>query len=62
VLVSPKAQSRNDGTPPKGTDMDWEEALLRCCGAEKTVAGTATHFRQKAVRAREMAEEARTRP
>jgi hypothetical protein len=40
--------------------MDWEEALLRCWGAE-TVAETATHFRQKAARTREMAEEATTR-
>jgi hypothetical protein len=40
--------------------MDWEEALLRCWGAE-TMAETATHFRQKAARAREMAEEATTR-
>ena len=40
--------------------MDWEEALLRCWGVE-TVAESATHFRQKATRAREMAEEATTR-
>jgi hypothetical protein len=40
--------------------MDWEEALLRCWGAE-TMAETATHFRLKAARAREMAAEATTR-
>ena len=40
--------------------MDWEEALLRCWGGE-TVPETATHFRQKATRAREMAAEATTR-
>jgi hypothetical protein len=40
--------------------MDWEEALLRWRGAE-TGAETAMHFRQKAARAREMAEEATTR-
>src|SRR5215813_7202511 len=39
--------------------MDWEEALLRCWGAE-TAAETATHFRQKVARAREMAAEATT--
>jgi hypothetical protein len=40
--------------------MDREEALLRCWGAE-TVAESATHFRQKAARARDMAAEATTR-
>jgi len=40
--------------------MDWEEALLWCWGAG-TAAESATHFRQKAARAREMAAEATTR-
>src|SRR5262249_23122426 len=60
VLRFIEAQSRNDGKRSGRMDMDWEEALLQCWGAENA-SETATRYRQRAARAREMAEGATTR-
>jgi hypothetical protein len=40
--------------------MDWEEALLRCWGVEST-SESALRYRQRAARARELAEGTTTR-